>query len=261
MLATCPMFELDAVSFTVPERALLKPVSLTIPTGKVIGLIGHNGSGKSTLIKILARQHAATSGQVSLNGKALASWNDRDFARQVAYLPQQLPPVEGLSVRELVGFGRYPWHGALGKFNDDDHAAIAQAMQRTHVDQFADRWVDSLSGGERQRVWLAMLLAQNSRYLLLDEPTSALDIAHQVEVLALIQELSRDLGLGVLIVLHDVNMAARYCNHLIALRGGEVLAQGTPTELLSSDTLESIYGIPMGVITHPHNASKLSYVM
>ncbi|SHH34957.1 iron complex transport system ATP-binding protein [Pollutimonas bauzanensis] len=254
------MFELDALSFTVSGRPLLKPLSLDIPAGKVVGLIGHNGSGKSTLIKILARQQAATGGQASLDGKALASWSDRDFARRVAYLPQQLPPVEGLTVRELVGYGRYPWHGALGRFGDEDHAAIARAMKRADVDQYADRWVDSLSGGERQRVWLAMLLAQDSRYLLLDEPTSALDIAHQVDVLALVRTLSRDLGLGVLVVLHDINMAARYCDHLVALHSGELLAQGSPAELLRSDTLESIYGIPMGVIAHPQDGSALSYV-
>lgn len=259
-LKPCPMFDLDALSFTVSGRPLLKPLSLKIPAGKVVGLIGHNGSGKSTLVKILARQQAPTGGQVSLDGKALASWSDREFARQVAYLPQQLPPVEGLTVQELVSYGRYPWHGALGKFRAQDRDAIARAMQRADVDRFSDRWVDSLSGGERQRVWLAMLLAQESRYLLLDEPTSALDIAHQVDVLALIQTLSRELGLGVLAVLHDINMAARYCDHLVALHSGELLAQGSPATLLRSDTLESIYGIPMGVITHPHDGSMLSYV-
>jgi iron complex transport system ATP-binding protein len=254
------MYELNALSFTVAGRSLLQPLSLQIPDGRMTGLIGHNGSGKSTLIKLLARQQAASAGAILLDGRALGSWTDREFARQVAYLPQQLPAVEGLTVRDLVGFGRYPWHGALGRLGDEDHARIADAMRLTDIAGFADRWVDSLSGGERQRVWLAMLLAQNSRYLLLDEPTSALDIAHQVDLLALVRELSHELGLGVMVVLHDVNMAARYCDHLIALHGGKLLAQGSPAELLRSETLEAIYGIPMGVMAHPHDGTVLSYV-
>jgi iron-chelate-transporting ATPase len=254
------MYVLNDLSFTVAGRPLLQPLSLQIPDGRVTGLIGHNGSGKSTLIKLLARQQAASAGNIALDGRPLDAWSDREFARQVAYLPQQLPAVEGLTVRELVGFGRYPWHGALGRLGEEDHARIAEAMQLTDIDRFADRWVDSLSGGERQRVWLAMLLAQNSRYLLLDEPTSALDIAHQVDLLALVRELSHDLGLGVVVVLHDVNMAARYCDHLIALHGGRLLAQGSPAELLRSDTLQAIYGIPMGVMPHPHDGTMLAYV-
>lgn len=254
------MYELKDLSFTVAGRHLLQPLSLQLPDGRVTGLIGHNGSGKSTLIKLLARQQAATAGDIRLDGRALASWTDREFARQVAYLPQQLPAVEGLTVRDLVGFGRYPWHGALGRLGDEDHARIADAMRLTDIERFADRWVDSLSGGERQRVWLAMLLAQNSRYLLLDEPTSALDIAHQVDLLALVRELSHELGLGVMVVLHDVNMAARYCDHLIALHGGRLLAQGSPADLLRGDTLEAIYGIPMGVMAHPHDGTVLAYV-
>jgi len=254
------MYALHDLSFTVAGRPLLQPLSLQIPDGRVTGLIGHNGSGKSTLIKLLARQQAASAGSIELDGRLLGAWSDREFARQVAYLPQQLPAVEGLTVRDLVGFGRYPWHGALGRLGEEDHVRIAEAMRLTDIERFADRWVDSLSGGERQRVWLAMLLAQNSRYLLLDEPTSALDIAHQVDLLALVRELSHELGLGVVVVLHDVNMAARYCDHLIALHGGRLLAQGSPAELLKSDTLQAIYGIPMGVMPHPHDGTMLAYV-
>jgi len=243
------MYVLNDLSFTVAGRPLLQPLSLQIPDGRVTGLIGHNGSGKSTLIKLLARQQAASAGTIELDGRLLGAWSDREFARQVAYLPQQLPAVEGLTVRDLVGFGRYPWHGALGRLGEEDHARIAEAMRLTDIDRFADRWVDSLSGGERQRVWLAM-----------DEPTSALDIAHQVDLLALVRELSHELGLGVVVVLHDVNMAARYCDHLIALHGGRLLAQGSPAELLHSDTLQAIYGIPMGVMPHPHDGTMLAYV-
>lgn len=254
------MFELQSVSFSVPGRTLLQPLDLKIPHGRMVGLIGHNGSGKSTLIKLLARQQLPASGQISLHGKPLSTWQNREFARQVAYLPQQLPPADNLTVRELVSFGRYPWHGALGRFGDQDRQQVLRALELTHTLDFAERMVDHLSGGERQRVWLAMLLAQNSRYLLLDEPTSALDIAHQVEVLALVKDLSVQLGLGVLVVLHDVNMAARFCDHLLALHQGRLLAEGSPDEMMHSQTLEDIYGIAMGVLPHPQNGSPISFV-
>lgn len=254
------MFELDDVSFSLPERTLLQPISLTIEHGHMVGLIGHNGSGKSTLLKMLARQQAATGGQIRLDGKPLEQWAPRDFARQVAYLPQHLPAADGLTARELVRYGRYPWHGALGRFGREDQAQVERAMELTHTQRFADRLVDSLSGGERQRVWLAMLLAQNSRYLLLDEPISALDIAHQVEVLALVRDLSRQLDLGVLLVLHSIDMAARYCDRFIALHDGRLLATGTPEQLMQAQMLEAIYGIPMGVMAHPEGGAPISYL-
>lgn len=247
------MFELDAVSWQINGKTLLHPIDLTIHHGQVVGLIGHNGSGKSTLIKLLARQLTPTSGQVSLEGKPLASWGDKPLARQIAYLPQQLPPTEGLRAIDLIRFGRYPWHGALGRFSAEDRAQVNRAMALTDTEQFAHRNVDELSGGERQRVWLAMLIAQNARYLLLDEPTSALDIAHQVEVLSLVRNLGRDLDMGVVVVLHDINMAATYCDHLVALHSGKLLTQGAPKELMNTSTLESIYGISMSVMPHPHN--------
>jgi iron complex transport system ATP-binding protein len=246
------MFELESVSFSISERTLLHPLSLRIPSGRMVGLIGHNGSGKSTLIKLLARQQLPSTGHIRLDGKALSDWSQRDFARQVAYLPQQLPQTDGLTVRELVGFGRYPWHGALGRFTTQDQEQVQHALELTDTSVFADRLVDQLSGGERQRVWLAMLLAQNTRYLLLDEPTSALDIAHQVEILSRVQDLSRQLGLGVLVVLHDINMAARYCDDLLALHSGRLLAQDSPAGLMHGETLERIYGIPMGVLANLH---------
>ncbi|GAA6132246.1 ATP-binding cassette domain-containing protein [Halopseudomonas sabulinigri] len=252
------MFQLQSVTFAVPERTLLQPLDLSLAAGQMIGLIGHNGSGKSTLIKLLARQQAASAGSILLDERPLEAWGEREFARQVAYLPQQLPAAESLTVRELVGFGRYPWHGLLGRFSVDDRQEVERAMELTDVIRFADSLVDTLSGGERQRVWLAMLLAQHTRYLLLDEPTSALDIAHQVDVLALVQRLSRELDLGVIVVLHDINMAARYCDHLVALHTGRLLMQGSPAELMNDQALEAIYGLPMTVIPHPDHSSAIA---
>ncbi len=246
------MFSLDGVTYQFPDRTLLHPLDLQIHHGKMVGLIGHNGSGKSTLIKLLARQQAPSKGTLSLEGKPLESWGDRALARQIAYLPQHLPSTEGLTALDLVRFGRYPWHGALGRFSADDQLEVEKALALTHTEVFANRPIDELSGGERQRVWLAMLLAQNARYLLLDEPTSALDIAHQIDVLALVRDLCDRLDIGVVVVLHDINMAARYCDHLIALHSGRLLTQGSPSELMHSDTLKAIYGVPMTVMPHPH---------
>ncbi|MEB6083001.1 Fe3+-hydroxamate ABC transporter ATP-binding protein FhuC [Serratia marcescens] len=253
-------FALDNASFAVPGRVLLQPLSLSFPQGKVCGLIGHNGSGKSTLLKLLGRHHAPSGGLVLLNRQPLAQWDSKSFARQVAYLPQQLPAAEGMTVRELVAVGRYPWHGALGRFGANDRQQVEEAIALVGLRPFANRLVDSLSGGERQRAWLAMMVAQDSRCLLLDEPTSALDIAHQVEVLALIQRLSRERDLTVIAVLHDINMAARYCDHLVALRGGEMIAQGGPLELMQGPVLEQIYGIPMGTLPHPSGGAPVSFV-
>ncbi|HCW97814.1 MAG TPA: Fe3+-hydroxamate ABC transporter ATP-binding protein FhuC [Pantoea sp.] len=253
-------FTLDNVSFHVLGRTLLHPLSLTFPPGKVTALIGHNGSGKSTLLKMLGRHQTASEGRVLLNGTPVEAWNSKAFAREVAYLPQQLPAAEGMTVRELVAIGRYPWHGALGRFRQEDRVRVEEAIAQVGLKPLAARLVDSLSGGERQRAWLAMLVAQNSRCLLLDEPTSALDIAHQVEVLALIQRLSRERGLTVIAVLHDINMAARYCDHLVALRGGKIIAEGAPEAIMQPDVLGAIYGIPMGILPHPQGGAAVSFV-
>ncbi|QZN94713.1 Fe3+-hydroxamate ABC transporter ATP-binding protein FhuC [Symbiopectobacterium purcellii] len=253
-------FRLNDVSFAVPGRTLLHSLSLTFPIGKVCGLIGHNGSGKSTLLKMLGRHQTPSSGVISVKDTPLPGWDSKSFARQVAYLPQQLPAAEGMTVRELVALGRYPWHGALGRFGSTDREKVENAIAVVGLKPFAHRLVDSLSGGERQRAWLAMTVAQDSRCLLLDEPTSALDIAHQVEVLALIQRMSREQGLTVIAVLHDINMAARYCDYLVALRGGEMIAQGTPDAIMTPQVLEAVYGIPMGILPHPGGGAPVSFV-
>ncbi|MDR0219640.1 MAG: Fe3+-hydroxamate ABC transporter ATP-binding protein FhuC [Enterobacteriaceae bacterium] len=253
-------FALQQVSFAVPGRRLLNNFSVTFAPGLVTGLIGHNGSGKSTLLKMLGRHQLPSEGAIQLGERSLAQWNSKAFAREVAYLPQQLPPAEGMTVRELVAVGRYPWHGALGRFSREDSKCVEEAIELVSLNSMAHRLVDSLSGGERQRAWLAMTVAQNSHCLLLDEPTSALDIAHQVEVMALIQRLSRERGLTVIVVLHDINMAARYCDHLVALRGGELIAQGVPDKIMQEQVLEQIYGIPMGILPHPTGGTPISFV-
>ena len=255
------LFQLTDVGFSASGKQILHPLGLRLEPGRIYGLVGSNGSGKSTLVKMLARQQRPTSGSIHLLGKDLSAYGDRDFARSVAYMPQFTPPAEGMTVRELVGLGRFPWHGALGRFSASDGEKVEQGLNQTDLLRFADRMVDSLSGGERQRAWLAMMLAQDTRCLLLDEPTSALDIAHQVDMLTLIQTLSREAGIGVVVVLHDINMAARTCDEIIALRGGRIVAHGTPGEILNGEVLDRIYGLPMGILPHPATGAPIGYVL
>jgi iron complex transport system ATP-binding protein len=259
-LADPALFELEEVGFRVPGRDLLHPLSLRLGGRCIHGLIGPNGSGKSTLIKMLAGQQAASTGVVRFDGKPVESWGGRAFARKVAYLPQFTPAADGMTVRELVALGRFPWHGTLGRVTAANRAMVDEAIVRTGMDPMAGRLVDSLSGGERQRAWLAMMLAQGTEWLLLDEPTSALDVAHQVEVLALVRQLSRERDLGVVVVLHDVNMAARYCDELLALGSGRLVARGTPAEIMRPEMLQAIYGVEMGVMAHPATGEPIGYV-
>ncbi|WP_029004557.1 ATP-binding cassette domain-containing protein [Azorhizobium doebereinerae] len=267
-----PLWHLEDVRFAVPGREILAQLSLSLAPGRVYGLIGPNGSGKSTLLKLLARQVSSTGGTIAFEGKPLARWHDRDFARAVAYMPQFTPATDGMSVRELVALGRFPWHGTLGRFTAEDAAKVERAIARTDLAALAGRTVDSLSGGERQRAWVALMLAQDPRCLLLDEPTSALDIAHQSEVLDLVRRLSRESGaatgasdggpgMAVVVVLHDINLAMRTCDELIALRGGRVLEHGPARELMRPDLLAALYGLPMGVLTHPVRDEPLGYVL
>lgn len=256
-----PLYRIDGATLSIGGRLIVEPTNLSLAPARIYGLVGPNGSGKSSLVKMLARQQQPSGGAISLLGRQLAGFADRDFARHVAYMPQFTPPAESLTVRELVALGRFPWHGTLGRFSAADHAKVEQALAQADLQAFSGRLVDSLSGGERQRAWLAMMLAQDTRCLLLDEPTSALDVAHQVEMLSLVRKLSREREIGVLIVLHDINMAARYCDEIIALRGGKVVAQGVPEEIFHGDVLAEIYGLAMGIIPHPVTGGPIGYVL
>ncbi|WP_024903973.1 ATP-binding cassette domain-containing protein [Robbsia andropogonis] len=256
---TAPLFTLTEATFRVRDRTLLQPLTLSVPKGRVCGLIGHNGSGKSTLLKLLARQYAPSAGEVCFDGRALSQWSSRALARRLAYLPQQQPSANGMTVRELVSLGRYPWHGALGRFTQQDREKVDEALTLTDLHDYANRQVDLLSGGERQRAWIAMLVAQDSDCLLLDEPISALDIGHQIEVLDLVRTLSTRNGLGVIVVLHDINMAVRFCDDLIALKSGALLAKGPAVDLVEADMLGTIYGVRMGTLPHPAGGPPISF--
>ncbi|WP_313196032.1 ATP-binding cassette domain-containing protein [Shinella zoogloeoides] len=258
--AEADAFRLEGIGLTIDRLPIVRNVSLAFPKGKVTALVGHNGSGKSTLLKIMARQMTADTGAVLYDGRPLAAFGERAFAREIAYLPQDMGAGADMTVRELVACGRYPWHGPLGRFGETDRQKVEAALEATHLVHFGHRLVSTLSGGERQRAWIAMLVAQDSKCLLLDEPTAALDIAHQMEVLSLVRALSHEKGLSVAIVLHDINMAARFCDLIHALKDGTVVASDSPDRLLTPATLRGIYGIDMNVLPHPGLSVPLAYV-
>lgn len=252
------MFQLQNASFAIPGRTLLHDISLTFEPNKVYGLIGHNGSGKSTLLKLLTRQHRLSGGSILLDGKDIRGYSARAYAKETAYLPQYLPAATALTARELVTMGRYAWSGLLGRSSGEDKKAVAEAFRLTHTERFAGQIVDTLSGGERSRIWLAMCLAQQSRFLLLDEPLAALDIAHQIDVMSLIRTLSRSLGLGVIVVIHDINLAAQYCDELAALKQGRLLKTGTPDDIMTAEVLKDIYSVDMNIIPHPETGRPVA---
>ncbi|WP_439624951.1 ATP-binding cassette domain-containing protein [Shinella sp.] len=257
--APASVFSLHDVGMELEGRALLRSISLEIVEGRSVALIGHNGSGKSTLLKLLGRLATPTSGRIRFEGQPLESWDRRPLARRLAHLPQSLPLAPGMLVKELVALGRYPWHGALGRFSAEDRRKVEEAIELTHLGPLADRLVDSLSGGERQRAWIAMLVAQDARCMLLDEPISALDIAHQIEVLSLVRDLTTQKNVTIVTVLHDVNMAARYCDDIVALRGGEVVSIGTPESIMTPAELDRIFGVAMDVVRQQSSGRPLAF--
>ncbi|WP_265442824.1 ABC transporter ATP-binding protein [Flexivirga meconopsidis] len=238
------------------NRVVCRDLTLDLPDGAVTAVIGPNGCGKSTLLKALGRVLTPTSGQVLLDGRPAASYKTKEAARVVAMLPQTPVVPEQITVRDLVGRGRFPYHSLLRQWSPDDDEAVQSAMERAGVADLATRPVAELSGGQRQRVWLAMVVAQRTPVLLLDEPTTYLDVAHQYEVLDLCRDL-RDLGITVVAVLHDLNQAARYADHLVVMNSGDVIAQGAPGDVLSADLVQEVFELASTVIPDPETGTPM----
>ena len=230
---------------------IVDELSLEIPSGKVSIVVGANGCGKSTLLRALSRLLKPTGGQVLLDGGDIHSKPAKEVAKVLGLLPQTPNAPDGITVRELVSRGRYPHQGLFKRFSAEDDAAVERAMESTGTIELADRVVDELSGGQRQRVWIAMALAQETDLLLLDEPTTYLDVAHQLEVLDVVSELNRSRGTTVVIVLHDLNLAARYADYLVALKGGKIYAAGHPNDVVTEQAVKDVFGMPSRVIPDP----------
>lgn len=254
------MLQLHNIDVIRDEQSILSIGELSIPTDKVTVILGHNGSGKSTLMKLLARQMTPNQGQISLNNQLLNNYSQRALAREIAFLPQLLPEVAGLNVRELVLQGRYPWRGLFGRWQESDYQIVDESMAKTDVSVFHDHLMESLSGGEKQRAWVAMLLAQQAPLLMLDEPTSALDLSHQYELMKLLKELNQQEGVGVVVILHDINLAFRYADRVLALKGGLPEFWGAPSELMNESKLSALYGIDIRLGNHPIDQSPVAVV-
>ncbi|GLT16193.1 ABC transporter ATP-binding protein [Vibrio algivorus] len=245
------MFKLNQVRVHRDNRDILSIDELSIPSDGLTVVLGHNGSGKSTLVNLLSGQAEADSGQVTLNETEISEFSQKQLAKEIAFLPQKLPDVAGLTVQELVRLGRFPWRGVFGRWQNDDEKIIIEAMQKTGVKQYANNLADKLSGGERQRAWVAMLLAQQSPVLILDEPTSALDIHHQYHLMDLLQELNQQSGCGILVILHDLNLALRYATHIVALKQGKIAFSGAKELLLDDQRLTDLYETDIQLLDHP----------
>ncbi|MCD5985756.1 Fe(3+) dicitrate ABC transporter ATP-binding protein FecE [Pseudomonas sp. CDFA 610] len=229
---------------------IVQDLSFSPPPGKVTALIGPNGCGKSTLLKAFARILTPQSGSLSLDGKAYRDLSARDLARKVAFLPQVLPIPEGVSVRQLVAYGRSPHNSLWGRLSGADQHSIEQALQRMELETLADRPLSDLSGGQRQRAWLAMILAQDAAIVLLDEPTTYLDISHQVELLDLMRALSAE-GKTVITVLHDINQACRYADHLAVMQAGRLVASGAPGDVLNAELVCRVFDVQVQIMQEP----------
>ncbi|WP_307853815.1 ABC transporter ATP-binding protein [Streptomyces tagetis] len=231
-------------------RTVLDGLDAEIPPGVITTIIGPNGCGKSTLLRTLARLLKPTAGTVVLDGEDIASLRTRDVAKKLGLLPQAPVAPDGLTVADLVARGRHPHQSWLRQWSSDDAAVVERALAMTGVADLAERPVDSLSGGQRQRVWISMTLAQGTDLLLLDEPTTYLDLAHAVDVLDLVDDLHES-GCAVVMVLHDLNLAARYSDHLIVMRDGSILAQGHPREVITAELLYEAFGLRAAVLDDP----------
>ena len=239
------------------DRDVIDDLDLSIPPGRMTAIVGPNACGKSTLLRSMTRLLPPRSGQVLLDGRDVHTIPAKQLAQRLGLLPQSPIAPEGITVGDLVGRGRHPHQRAFARWSRQDDEAVASALEATHTLDLAERAVDELSGGQRQRVWIAMALAQQTEVLLLDEPTTFLDVGHQVEVLDLLSDLNRDHGTTIVMVLHDLNLAARYADHLIALAGGRLAASGTPGEILRPELVDELFGMESRVIEDPVSGKPL----
>ena len=255
--STEPRLAAANLSVGYDATTIIEGLDIEIRTGAVTTIVGPNGCGKSTLLRTLSRLLDPSAGEVLLDGRDIAGQKPKHVARTLGLLPQNPVAPDGLTVSDLVSRGRHPHQSWYRQWSSDDERAVDQAMKLTSTTELADRAVDSLSGGQRQRVWIAMTLAQETDLILLDEPTTYLDLAHAVDVLDLVDELRADHGKTVVMVLHDLNLAARYSDTLVVMRDGRIVAEGTPESVLTPQLLEASFGLASQIVTDPISGTPM----
>jgi iron complex transport system ATP-binding protein len=246
----------QGVTLAYENRVISEELSVAVPDNSFTVIVGPNACGKSTLLRALSRLLSPSQGKIVLDGKDLAAYRPKEAARLVGLLPQSSTAPEGITVEDLVGRGRYPHQGFIRQWSAADQDAVDRAMAATSIAPLASRRVEELSGGQRQRVWAAMALAQETDLLLLDEPTTYLDIAHQIDLLDLFADLHEQ-GRTLVAVLHDLNHAARYATHLIAMKDGAIVAQGAPTEIVTAELVHEVFGLRCRVVEDPATGTPL----
>jgi iron complex transport system ATP-binding protein len=247
----------ESLTLGYDGRTVIEKLDLEVPDGRITSIVGPNASGKSTLLRGLARLMRPESGRVTLDGRDIRSYGPKEFARRVAVLPQQPVAPDGVLVAELVARGRHPHRGWFGGRSSGDERVVAEVLEATGTAELADRSVSELSGGQRQRVWIAMALAQRADIVLLDEPTSFLDVSHQLELLDLLTESNREHGTTVVMVLHELNLAARYADHLVVVDGGRIAAAGDPADVMTAETVGAAFGLECVVAEDPVAGSPM----
>ncbi|MGM9544822.1 MAG: ABC transporter ATP-binding protein [Romboutsia timonensis] len=232
---------------------IVKDLNLDIPKGKITTIIGSNGCGKSTILKTIARIIQAKSGDIFVNNINIKEQSPKDLAKVMAVLPQSPQAPSGLTVEELISYGRFPHQKGFGKMKKEDEDIVTWALKSTGIEEFRERPMEALSGGQRQRAWIAMALAQQTEILILDEPTTYLDLAHQLEILKLLEELNRKQGTTIVMVIHELNNAARFADHMIGVKKGKVVCQGTAHEVMTKENLKELFNIDAEIVEDPRN--------
>ncbi|MBI4924246.1 MAG: ABC transporter ATP-binding protein [Devosia nanyangense] len=246
-----------AVELGYGERRIVADLSLSVPDRKITVVIGPNACGKSTLLRALGRLLKPSTGSVLLDGHEIARLPTREVAKRLGLLPQTPIAPEGILVADLVARGRTPHQSAFQQWSAQDERAVLDALEATEILDLADRRIDELSGGQRQRVWIAMALAQETSLLLLDEPTTFLDLKHQIEILSLVRRLNRNESRTFVMVLHDLNLACRYADHIVAMRDGRIVAEGAPADVVTAATMQAVFGLDCQVIPDPVSGTPL----
>ena len=247
------MLELTAqkLSLAYAGNTIIQDLTLAIPAEKITVLVGANGCGKSTLLKGLGRLLKPKSGGAYLDGKSIMKRSSKAVAQQLGLLPQSPVAPEGLTIRDLVSQGRYPYQNWMQQWSTQDEKFVQQAIEMTDLMELCDHPLDNLSGGQRQRAWIAMALAQNTKLLLLDEPTTFLDLAHQIEILDLLHHLNQQQGRTIVMVLHDLNQACRYADHLVAIKAGQIFASGKPQEVITEEIVQTVFNLKCRIYPDP----------